>query len=101
MKTPMTRIVTSDTAYLEDRIMRLNARLADARARRAASAAEYCDYLQSPGMTPCSPDDFSKMPTFTWTSWEWLGLRGDCDEPTPLVNQAFKALRILRRTTTR
>ena len=64
---------------LEDRIMRLNARLADARARRAASAAEYCDYLQSPCMTPCFPDDFSQMPTFTWSGWEW---RGDCDEPT-------------------
>ena len=64
----------SDTAHhftylaqdgLEDRIMRLNARLSDARARRAASATEYCDYLQSPGMTPCLPDDFSQMPTFT------------------------------------
>ena len=64
---------------LEDRIMRLNARLADARARRAASAATYCDYLQSPGMTPYFPDDFSQMPTFTWSGWEW---RGDCDEPT-------------------
>ena len=66
----------SDTAYrffyfvqdgLEDRIMRLNARLADARALRAASAVEYCDYLQSPGMMPCFPDDFSQMQTFTWS----------------------------------
>ena len=65
--------------------MRLNARLADARALRAASAVESCDYLQSPGMTPCFPDDFSQMPTFTWTgldSWEYLP---DCDEPTALV----------------
>ena len=68
--------------------MRLNARLADARARRAASAAEYCDYLQSPGMTPCFPDDFSQMPTFTWSGWEW---RGDCDEPTPLVQPSVES----------
>ena len=73
---------------LEDHIMRLNARLADARARRAASAAEYCDYLQSPGMTPCFPDDFSQMPTFTWSGWEWLG---DCDEPPPLVQPSVES----------
>ena len=68
--------------------MRLNAQLADARARRAASVAEYCDYLQSPGMTPCFPDDFSQMPTFTWTGWEW---RGDCDEPTPQVQPSVES----------
>ena len=101
----------SDTAYhfsyfvqdwLEDSIMRLNAQLADARALRAASEAEYCDYLQSPSMMPCSPDDFSQMQTFTWTGWEW---RGDCDEPTPLVQPSVESSsnsrRILRRTTTR
>ena len=47
----------SDTTYrftyfvqdgLEDCIMRLNARLADARALRAASVVEYREYLQSP-----------------------------------------------------
>ena len=53
MKTPMMDIDgDSDTAYhftyfvqngLEDCIMRLNARLADARARHEASAAEYCE----------------------------------------------------------
>ena len=72
----------------EDSIMRLNARLADARALRAASATENCDYLQSPGMTPCFPDDFSQMPTFTWTGWEW---RGYCDEPTPLVQPSVES----------
>ena len=83
----------SDTAHhftylaqdgLEDRIMRLNARLADARARRAASAAEYCDYLQSPGMTrtPFFPDDFSQMPTFTWTGGKYIP---DCDKSTVQV----------------
>ena len=48
---------------LEDRTMRLNPRLGDACALRAAFAMEYCDYLQSPGMMPCFPDDFSPMPT--------------------------------------
>ena len=81
----------SDTAYhftyfvqdgLEESIMRLNARLVDARARRAASAAEYCDYLQSPCMTPCLPDDFSQMPTFTWTVGEYIP---DCDKSTVQV----------------
>ena len=51
----------SDTAYhfsyfvqdwLEDSIMRLNAQLADARALRAASAMDYCDYLQSRSLHP-------------------------------------------------
>ena len=60
--------------WLEDRIMRLNARLADARARSAASAAEYCDHLQSPGMMPCFPDDISQMLTFT--SSNHMDLRG-------------------------
>ena len=68
--------------------MRLNSRLAYARARRAASAAEYCDYLQSPSMTPCSPDDFSQMPPFTWTGWE---RRGDYDKPTPLVQPSVES----------
>ena len=76
----------SETAYhfsyfvqdgLEDRIMRLNARLADARALRSASAKEYCDYLQSPCMMSCFPDDFSQMPTFTWTGGEYIP---DCDK---------------------
>ena len=57
--------------------MRLNARLADARALRSASAKEYCDYLQSPCMMSCFPDDFSQMPTFTWTGGEYIP---DCDK---------------------
>ena len=51
----------SDTAYrffyfvqdgLEDRIMLLEAQLAYVRALCAASAVEYCDYLQSSCMMP-------------------------------------------------
>ena len=50
---------------LEVHIMRLSARLAYPLALHTASAIEYYDYLQSPGMTPCVPDDFSIMPTIT------------------------------------
>ena len=68
----------SDTAYhfsyfvqdgleARDRIMPLNARLANAPALRAASAVKYCDHLQSPCMMPCFLVDFSQMQTFTWT----------------------------------
>ena len=71
--------------WLEDRIMRLIAPLADARARRAA---EYCEYLQSPGMTPCFPDDFSQMPTFTWTGWEYIP---DRDESTAQVQPSVES----------
>ena len=66
----------SDTAYHfpyfvqdwhEARIMRVEARLTDARALRAASAMEYCDSLQSSSMMPDFQDISSLQQTFTWT----------------------------------
>ena len=86
--------------------MRLNPRLADARAQRAASAAEYCDYLQLPCMTPCFPDDFSQMPTFTWTGGRdipdcYFGLPADShaaiDVGEPEETQAKNAVIQIRR----
>ena len=80
---------------LEDRIMRVEARLADARALCAVSAVEYCDYLQSPGMMPCCLDDFSQMQTFTWTGREYIP---DCEstgkstvEVQPIVESSLNA----------
>ena len=96
----------SDMAYhisyfvqdgLEDRIMRLNSRLANARSLRAASSVEYCDYLQPPGMMPCFPDDFSQMPTFTPAGSTFQNV---ISQPSKF-NQAWKAFRMLRRATTR
>ena len=47
---------TSSSPILWPIFMGLKARLADARALRAASAMEYCDYLQSSSMMPDFPD---------------------------------------------
>ena len=68
--------------------MRLEARLADVCALRAASAVDYCDYLQSPGMRPCFPDDFSQMQTFTWTGGEYTP---DCDKSTVQVQPSVES----------
>ena len=100
-----------DTAYhfpyfvldgLEDHITRLEARLADVRALRAASAVEYYDYLQSPGMIPGFPDEFGQMPTFTWTVhsrlWEYIP---DCDKSTVQVQPSVQSSSNFSRDTTR
>ena len=73
MKTPVIVTLTQHIFCVgpaRGRIMRLKAQLADDHALSAASAMEYCDYLQSSGMMPDIQDISSLQPTFCM---DWQG----------------------------
>ena len=108
MNTPIMMIVTLTQHIIFPFFCRtgsrtqLNSRLADARALRAASAVEYCDYLQSPGMMPCFPDDFSQMQTHCRRSHGQVGSTFQTVTTQQFkFNHAWKDLQMLRRAATR